>query len=453
MRALGKAIIFGLALAVTPILGCSSNSSKSDVASNSTENTGDLGLQLQVGSLTVNTVSYVLTNGTNSYNGTLNVADASTLTATIGPVQQGSGYNLTLTATATDGTSQCTGSAGPFTVTANQTVQVAIELRCTKARTNGSVLIDGTVNQCPDISSVIGGVPVNCQIPLSVAATDDGKPNPTLTYTWTGAPGLTGANPTLNCQSAGLVPLHVVVSDGDTAAGCDAPFDITVRCPAGCPLVAPTCTDGIQNQGETDVDCGGPNCGPCALGKKCVANGDCTTGLACSGGVCANPPSCTDGIQNQGETGIDCGGPCGPCPLCTAPLHDPVGTTCTDCEANNCPHDPVVQPSCSDFGTSDAALCTAALNCARINNCAANGVSTCYCGAGVSIANCKAGLAAGVCKSQIEAGLKSTDPNFITGNLVKVTLPAGAALSLVLCDHDFCGSINGAMNECLPYCK
>ncbi len=27
-------------------------------------------------------------------------------------------------------------------------------------------------------------------------------------------------------------------------------------------------------------------------------------------------PTCTDGIQNQGETGIDCGGPCAPCP-CT----------------------------------------------------------------------------------------------------------------------------------------
>lgn len=51
----------------------------------------------------------------------------------------------------------------------------------------------------------------------------------------------------------------------------------------------PTCDDGIQNQDETGVDCGG---------------------------VCPDvcPPSCDDGIQNQGETGIDCGGPnCAPC--------------------------------------------------------------------------------------------------------------------------------------------
>lgn len=48
-----------------------------------------------------------------------------------------------------------------------------------------------------------------------------------------------------------------------------------------------TCTDGIQNQGETGVDCGGP---------------------------CPACPTCSDGIQNQGETGIDCGGPCPACP-------------------------------------------------------------------------------------------------------------------------------------------
>ena len=54
---------------------------------------------------------------------------------------------------------------------------------------------------------------------------------------------------------------------------------------------APTCTDGIQNQGETGIDCGGP---------------------------CAACPTCSDGIQNQGETGIDCGGPCAACPTgCT----------------------------------------------------------------------------------------------------------------------------------------
>ncbi len=50
----------------------------------------------------------------------------------------------------------------------------------------------------------------------------------------------------------------------------------------------PTCFDGLQNGGETGVDCGGP-CEPCLI------------------------QSCFDGLQNQGETGVDCGGPCKVC--------------------------------------------------------------------------------------------------------------------------------------------
>jgi len=52
----------------------------------------------------------------------------------------------------------------------------------------------------------------------------------------------------------------------------------------------PTCDDGSQNQGEEGVDCGGP----CPV--------------ACP------EPTCDDGIQNQEEEGVDCGGPCAePC--------------------------------------------------------------------------------------------------------------------------------------------
>lgn len=55
--------------------------------------------------------------------------------------------------------------------------------------------------------------------------------------------------------------------------------------------VVETCDDGILNNGEIDVDCGGPNCAPCPVVE-----------------------TCTDGIQNNGETDVDCGGPnCTPC--------------------------------------------------------------------------------------------------------------------------------------------
>ena len=65
-------------------------------------------------------------------------------------------------------------------------------------------------------------------------------------------------------------------------------FRSSIASSGGCGSVGPTCTDGIQNGNETGVDCGGPDCPAC--------------------------PTCTDGIQNGNETGIDCGGP--DCPAC-----------------------------------------------------------------------------------------------------------------------------------------
>jgi alpha-tubulin suppressor-like RCC1 family protein len=62
--------------------------------------------------------------------------------------------------------------------------------------------------------------------------------------------------------------------------------------PADPPLVIETCDDGVQNQGEAGIDCGGP-CAPCGAA-----------------------PTCTDGRQNGDETGVDCGGPC---PACQVP--------------------------------------------------------------------------------------------------------------------------------------
>ncbi|MFT7579476.1 MAG: hypothetical protein ACI9MR_001140 [Myxococcota bacterium] len=51
--------------------------------------------------------------------------------------------------------------------------------------------------------------------------------------------------------------------------------------------VAPTCTDGRQNQDETDVDCGGSVCGACDEGQTCNESGDCAGVLICDGGICS----------------------------------------------------------------------------------------------------------------------------------------------------------------------
>ncbi len=81
--------------------------------------------------------------------------------------------------------------------------------------------------------------------------------------------------------------------------------------------------------GETDLDCGGP-CRPCPALGGCGVDADCADGV-CMNGSC-KPPSCTDGVKNDGETGIDCGGPPS-CPRCA------VGAGCAvggDCESGVC---------------------------------------------------------------------------------------------------------------------
>lgn len=67
----------------------------------------------------------------------------------------------------------------------------------------------------------------------------------------------------------------------------------------------PTCTDGILNGDEEGIDCGGTcpsSCTPCQLGSpSCV-------------------PTCRDRVKNGDEEGVDCGGTsCDPCKFCNGP--------------------------------------------------------------------------------------------------------------------------------------
>ncbi|MFC1801183.1 hypothetical protein ACFLZB_01870 [Nanoarchaeota archaeon] len=48
----------------------------------------------------------------------------------------------------------------------------------------------------------------------------------------------------------------------------------------------PQCDDSIQNQDESDVDCGGETCAQCPLGKNCHQDNDCMS-ENCLNGVCA----------------------------------------------------------------------------------------------------------------------------------------------------------------------
>lgn len=120
----------------------------------------------------------------------------------------------------------------------------------------------------------------------------------------------------------------------------------------GC-IVQDTCNNSQKDGAESDVDCGGAMCPKCADTKACGSNDDCASGfcdnnvcatktcakdsecgsgLKCNldEGICYTPESCSDGIKNQDETDIDCGGSCSACTF---------GQKCleaSDCDTNEC---------------------------------------------------------------------------------------------------------------------
>jgi len=126
---------------------------------------------------------------------------------------------------------------------------------------------------------------------------------------------------------------------------------------SGITQAPPTCLDGILNNGELAPDCGGPcpPCGTCDDGvqseiwvpslQQFFMEAGVDCGFPCPW-YC--PPTCQDGIQNGNETGIDCGGAlCPPCPPPTCSDNAWNGLeTGVDCGGPLCPPCPIA--TCND---------------------------------------------------------------------------------------------------------
>jgi hypothetical protein len=92
---------------------------------------------------------------------------------------------------------------------------------------------------------------------------------------------------------------------------------------------AVSCTNGVRDGTESDVDCGG-GCDPCGANRACGGATDCIS-MVCTNQLC-QPPSCADGVRNGNELDVDCAGSCGPGSC------DP-GQACgghSDCASNLC---------------------------------------------------------------------------------------------------------------------
>ena len=90
-------------------------------------------------------------------------------------------------------------------------------------------------------------------------------------------------------------------------------------CAASAVGVVITCSNRKKDLNETGVDCGGPDCeacNDCTNGKlerdekkKSIDLGGGNIS-DCGGLNCPRCPTCNDGVKNQGEEEVDCGGPC-----------------------------------------------------------------------------------------------------------------------------------------------
>ncbi|MEO0324090.1 MAG: hypothetical protein AAF447_14105 [Myxococcota bacterium] len=145
-----------------------------------------------------------------------------------------------------------------------------------------------------------------------------------------------------------------------------------------------TCDDGLRNQDESDVDCGGVCGATCAMDALCGAAADCMSGFCSDAGRCAPPPSCDDGEQNQDESDVDCGGVCGATCRPDEMCGDAGDCTTALCEGGICQP----MPTCDDGvlnGTESDVDCggEACLPCPTGGICAEDGdCASAFCDAG-----------------------------------------------------------------------
>ncbi|CAF1576405.1 unnamed protein product, partial [Adineta ricciae] len=225
--------------------------------------------------------------------------------------------------------------------------------------------------------------------------------------------------PQSQCNSDHCVEkcLHVIKVDIQNKLGSN-PFSFSITavdgnvhsissqlCSFQQPVAAPaTCFDGIQNQDETDIDCGGLICPlRCPTSKKCQKISDCTK-VACTCGIC-QVPTCSDGIRNQDESGIDCGGK-----ICQNKCATNVNCTMSsDCESSVCTNKKCQAPLCNDFilnGDETGIDCGGALcsKCSAGQNCKA----TSDCGSGLCVdGTCKNNIPDSTCCDGIKNGMET----------------------------------------------
>ncbi|MEI9953511.1 MAG: metallophosphoesterase [Pseudomonadota bacterium] len=217
---------------------CSGENPAGDFGSESTEDSASIAMNLDLApGVTVNSANYTIT-GPNGFtrSGSLELSNASALSAIIGGIPAGNGYSISATLTSVDGSVGCSGSAS-FNVSARSTTAVTVHMACHEAPRTGSVSLNGNINLCPVVDAaganpaqvVVGG-----GIRLTGAAHDPDSSPSALTYAWSATSGVfdnaTSQNPLFTCSLSGPVSITLTVSDGDAAPTCPDNLTVQVNC-------------------------------------------------------------------------------------------------------------------------------------------------------------------------------------------------------------------------------
>ncbi|MEI9947686.1 MAG: lamin tail domain-containing protein [Pseudomonadota bacterium] len=214
------------------VFGCSAADSSAPTPEAS-EGVGSIGLALQAGGVTLNSVSYTIVGPGFTKSGTINVANSTLISAVIGGIPAGNGYSISLSASdAANAAVTCTGSAS-FNVTAGATTSTQVHLQCKTPPRTGSVLVNGTLNICPVIDSLSiapAETTVGNAVGLSASGSDADHVPSALSYSWTSSSGTiagaSSANASLTCTAVGPVTVTLTVGDGD----CTDTLSQTVIC-------------------------------------------------------------------------------------------------------------------------------------------------------------------------------------------------------------------------------
>jgi hypothetical protein len=195
------------------------------------------------GNVTLASATWTISQGTSVIaTGTIDASMPTALPSFDTVVPVGTGYTVSLTATASNG-AVCSGSS-EFDVKAGSTADVSLTLTCVAptVSASGAINLQTVVSSesCPvltgfDVSPSTQRVGQQIAVAGVMAMDAEGD---TLTYAWSqsGGPGaLTIANPattipTVTCAAAGAVTLVLSVNDNHTPTGCIITQSIPINC-------------------------------------------------------------------------------------------------------------------------------------------------------------------------------------------------------------------------------